>query len=531
MIRLPRSASLRTALLVWLWFCLAMTSAALAAPPTFRLVNIPTRDGLVLKANVFVPAGTGPFAAVVMPSSWGLNDTQYLAQAARWAEDGYVVLSYTPRGWWFSGGSIDTAGPRDVDDIGAVLDWLVLHTPADATRIGMAGISYGAGLSLLGAAHDSRVRAVAAMSGWTDLPGSLYPERTRRTQAAGFLILSAEWVGRPSPELDLAIERLLDNRDLHEVIAWGQVRSPGRYLNQLNRHRPAILLAHSWGDSIFAPDQIVDFHRLLSGPRRLELRPGDHTTPEAFGLVGVPNVAWTSVRRWMDHHLRGEANGVDREPSVHLQPVGSLRTETYPQWSAISSRQARYGLGGYAGWTHRGDLLRGDTRTGWNWTIQAGRDTPAHAGIALISNGLAALGGVPPLVWHPAIPRHRAGVWITPEPARRGGLAIRGAARLQLTIEATRWPTSVFAYLYDTDPIGVARLIAHAPYTLPSAGPRPAHTLQLALPPVAYDVPAGHRLMLVIDTVDALYGDRAAEGSLGFTSPAASPSWLEVPLR
>ena len=40
----------------------------------------------------------------------GGRDPAYLGQA------GYVVVSYTPRGFWNSGGEIDTTGPNDVAD-------------------------------------------------------------------------------------------------------------------------------------------------------------------------------------------------------------------------------------------------------------------------------------------------------------------------------------------------------------------------------------------------------------------------------
>lgn len=38
----------------------------------------------------------------------------------------------------------------------------------------MVGISYGAGLALLGAVRDVRIKAVVAMSGWTDFQEALF---------------------------------------------------------------------------------------------------------------------------------------------------------------------------------------------------------------------------------------------------------------------------------------------------------------------------------------------------------------------
>ncbi|GAA4942875.1 CocE/NonD family hydrolase [Actinoplanes utahensis] len=104
---------------------LTTTSPTQAAPATtgFRAVDITGDNGVVLKANVIAPAANGRHPAVILPSSWGLNDLEYLAQAKTLAGRGYVVVSYTPRGWWLSGGEIDTAGPKDMADLSRVVDW------------------------------------------------------------------------------------------------------------------------------------------------------------------------------------------------------------------------------------------------------------------------------------------------------------------------------------------------------------------------------------------------------------------------
>src|SRR2546421_9481051 len=106
-------------------------SASTASTTGFRSVDITARDGVVLKANVIESTTPGRHPAIVFINSWGLNDTEYLAQASALAGRGYTVLSYTSRGWWNSDGQIDVAGPKDVADLSSVLDWLTAHTTAD----------------------------------------------------------------------------------------------------------------------------------------------------------------------------------------------------------------------------------------------------------------------------------------------------------------------------------------------------------------------------------------------------------------
>jgi len=131
-----RPTRLLTAVLGILALLAAAPAPAQAAPTTaFRLVDLTARDGAILKANLISPTTPGPHPAIVFISSWGLNDAEYLAQARSLATAGYVVLSYTARGFWGSGGQIETAGPADVADVSAAIDWLDANTTADPARV------------------------------------------------------------------------------------------------------------------------------------------------------------------------------------------------------------------------------------------------------------------------------------------------------------------------------------------------------------------------------------------------------------
>ncbi|GGQ50077.1 CocE/NonD family hydrolase [Couchioplanes azureus] len=508
----------------------ATTLAPAAAAPAvsagsttgLKFVDITSGDA-VLKANVVAPAAAGRHPALILPSSWGLNDLEYAAQAQALAGRGYVVVSYTPRGWWFSGGEIDTAGPKDMADLSRVIDWTLANTPADPARIGTAGISYGGGISLIGAAHDKRIRAVVMMSGWTDMVTSLYAEETRHRQSAGFLSIAAETLGDPSPELDKALDDFFANRNKPEVAAWAKSRSAGTYLDALNVNKPAVLLAHGWGDSFFAPNQLVDFYRNLAGPKRLELRPGDHAIAELTGLAGLDNEVWNSLYRWFDHYLRGVSNGIDSEPPVAVKPLNA-GTESYADWSALSGGNRRYGLGSIRTWDGTG-LLGGAPSTGWSKTLPTDKDTFANGGIALITNGLSAFTGWQPWVWLPTVDRSRAGVWASERPS--GTQRIRGIPKLHLELTGTEPKGTLVAYLYDLDLLGNAWLISHAPTTwLDTEGG--ARTVDLPLTATAYDLPAGHSLTLVIDTVDSLYYDENAPHK---SVTVTGGSYLDVPLQ
>ncbi|WP_369687582.1 alpha/beta fold hydrolase [Streptomyces somaliensis] len=220
----------------------AAVAAGAAETSGVRFVDIAGDGGTVLKANVVTPSdatGTRRYPVIVLPTSWSMPQIEYLAQARRLADTGYVVVSYNSRGFWQSGGHIEVAGPRDVADASAVVDWALAHTPADPDRIGMAGVSYGAGIALLAAAHDERIRAVVALSGWADLVGSIYSGRTQHLQAAAMLGGSGYLTGRPGPELQRILANFLSSNldSERELIEWGRKRSPRRVPRPHQRQR------------------------------------------------------------------------------------------------------------------------------------------------------------------------------------------------------------------------------------------------------------------------------------------------------
>jgi cephalosporin-C deacetylase-like acetyl esterase len=507
----------------------ADTTDQTATTTGFQFVDITAADGVVLKANVIAPTAAGKHPAIVFISSWGLNDLEYLAQAQALAQAGYVVLSYTTRGFWDSGGEIDTAGPKDIADVSSVLDWVVANTAADPAHLGVAGVSYGAGIGLIAAGHDTRIRAVAAMSGWTDLVASLYGNQTRRPQAVFLLEAAATLLGRPSAEFTEMVDDYFANRDVDKVIAWGKLRSAATYLDAINASKPAILMANSYGDSLFPPNQLVDFYGRLTGPKRLEFAPGDHVVAEATGLAGLPNQVWTSVRRWFDQYLAGQNTGIGSEPPVVLRIRGtgsydSWAVESYPDWAGVTGSVARYGLGAVRWWDLTGPL--DSVSTGWSASFSSSVDTVADGGVVLLTNGLEGLAGIPPTVWLPAVVRTFGSVWLSD--TLSSGAEVRGIGKLHLTVTPRAATGTVVCYLYDVDALGTGTLIAHAPISWTGASVGVPLALDAALPATAWNVPAGHRLSLVVDGKDPLYLDANSGGA---TITVAGPSWVDLPLR
>jgi predicted acyl esterase len=495
---------------------LGLAPAAQASTNSVRFVDISGDGGTTLKANVVTPAsadGSHSYPLLVMPTSWGLPQVEYLAQAQKLADSGYVVVTYNVRGFWQSGGEIEVAGPPDVADASKVIDWALANTPSDAQHIGMAGVSYGAGISLLAAAHDRRIKAVASLSGWADLIDSIYSGRTQHSQAAALLDGAGILTGRPSPEVNQVFKDFFASNlaKEQEMIDWGKKRSVATYVDQINKNGAAIMLANAWGDTIFPPNQLADFYEKLTGPKRLEFRPGDHATAELTGLFGLPNDVWTDTEHWFDHYLKGEDNGINREEPVQLKSRSTGGYEGYPDWKSVGATKRKIDLAGTS-------------------TIHTNVDSGADGGIVFLSSILDQVAQVPPIASIPLLPRRWAAVWQSEKYA--SAQQVRGTVTLHTTVTDTKESGTLVAYLYDVGPLGLGKLVSNAPYTWYGQTPGKPFGVDLELFSTAYDVPAGHRLALVVDTVDPLYIAHNPSGAqLTFSSPANDPSYVSVPLR
>lgn len=494
----------------------ASASPAVTSPSSVRFVDIEGDGGVTLKANVFTPGdadGTRRYPVIVLPTSWGMPQIEYVAQAKKLADAGYVVVGYNSRGFWQSGGNIETAGPQDIADASKVIDWALAHTPADPQKVGVGGVSYGAGISLLASAFDPRIKAVAALSGWADLIGSIYSGRTQHAQAAGLLAGAGYLTGRPSTELQTIMKDFLGSNLAKEddMIDWGKKRSAATYLDRINAGGAAVLLGNAWGDSIFPPNQYADFFEKLKGPKRLEFRPGDHATAEATGLLGLPNDTWTSTKRWFDHYLKGVDNGIDQESPVQLKSRSTGAYEGYASWKDVPSGAQRIPLDG-------------------TQKISTDHDSGANGGTIFLSSLLDQLVKVPPTASIPLLPRSAAAVWQTPRQETQ--VRVRGTTKLHTTLTSTAESGTAVAYLYDVGPLGVGKLVTHAPFTFHDKTPGQPFGVDLELFSTAYDVPAGHRLAVVVDGADPLYIEHNPGGAgLTFSSPADDPSWVSVPVR
>lgn len=521
---------------------LAMTLPAAAQSLPGSLVSIPASDGYQLQAYVAVPSGSGPFPLVVMPSSWSESDTEYVGEANKLAGDGFIVISYSSRGFGLGCslspqcGYIDIDGPLTVGDASMVIDWALQNTPADPNEIGISGISYGGGTSLLAAENDPRIKAVAALSSWADLLASLDANRTASSQAIGLLSF-ASYLGKPGALMrQVNRDVLASDYDAAVEAVLSDSATPGRSainnVAAINANGPAVLLANAFEDSLFVPSQLVNFYNRLSVPKMMLLAHGDHTTAEMGGAMGFPNEIYAAVNDWFEHYLKGVQNGIDTQLPVQLKSQTGAWS-TFANWNAAQQGAVTYNLTqpkGLFGILPTGSLTTGGGGN-WQYGITGGYLTTATTGVALVSGALTGFLQLPPPVELVLVNRSNAGVWTGPVFTQTQNLM--GMPSLQVTVTPSANQLTLIAYLYSVNAsTGIGQLITWKPYSLRNVPVGVPQTVSMNLEATNWQIGAGNQLALVIGTSDIRYAGVTPMGSaVSFSASASTPSTLTVSLH
>ncbi|MFJ1568823.1 CocE/NonD family hydrolase [Streptomyces erythrochromogenes] len=479
-------------------------------------------DGDLLDAALWRHTGAQPRPMIVMPSPWtNLGWLAYAVQATLFAARGYNVIAYSARGFAGSEGQVDVAGPLDVADGSRALDHLIERSTGPVTKIGFLGDSYGSGISQLVAAHDTRVDAVVALSTWGDLGEAFYENSTRHVAAVKALLKAAA-KARLSPQTQSVFDNVLTGSDVRGTLRWTEVRSPFTHIKELNRRQVPVFFSHAWHETLFPTNQTLRMFNELTGPKRLALSIGDHSGPEMSGVLGLPNRIWTDAHRWFDHHLKDVDNGIGDEGQFIGEVMWSKTLEPRPTWPSVTEELQRLYLAD-------GGELGPEAEAGWTATVLCGMDTPATVADKVVESGYAEMAGRPKIYLTEDMDRTVAAVW-TAEPAAET-VRLRGTPRLRVTYRAANPGSTFVAYLLDTAPDGSAHLVTHAPYSDLESPPDSLISADIELQATAYDVQRGHRLMLVIDARDPFYADaNLPRATLAFTSPEATPSYLDLPL-
>lgn len=125
-------------------------------------VSFLSRDGTRL-SGWFIPAPrAGPAPAAVLSHGWARSRCELLPHANFLHHAGFAVLMFDYRHRGESDGGEITMGLREQDDLLGALDLLSARPEVEHERIAAFGMSMGGAITILVAARDRRIRALAA---------------------------------------------------------------------------------------------------------------------------------------------------------------------------------------------------------------------------------------------------------------------------------------------------------------------------------------------------------------------------------
>jgi ABC-2 type transport system ATP-binding protein len=176
-----------TALLLFSAISLNPVSASANA---IEVRTIDTADAVSLDTSLYLPKKT-PAPAILIAHGFGGSKDSVAQDAQYFIDKGFVVLTWTARGFGKSTGQISMNAPTtEVADTKALISYLarnknVLQDKSGDPRVGIMGSSYGGANTLMTASADSRIDAVVADITWSDLQNDLFPQSAQGVATPG----------------------------------------------------------------------------------------------------------------------------------------------------------------------------------------------------------------------------------------------------------------------------------------------------------------------------------------------------------
>lgn len=403
MATLPGIARRKSLVVLVLALLLALVGTALrpqtkkegepAGPQNFtKDVVVTMRDGVVLRADVWLPAASGRFPTLVYRTPYGKHLATKQTTFQKAIERGYAVVICDVRGRYASDGEFwpyQNEGRDGYDTI----EWAAKQAWSNGD-VGTFGLSYPGAVQWLAAVENPpHLKAmVPAMTfstprnffysggvfdgSWLDWTWfNIAPDLRRKKNLAGprtHAEAAAAWkTEHERMQSFLPLSELPDLKDAapfyYEWMKhppadawWDFAELRGKY----GQVHAAVLNISGWYDEAYGPDgATTNFNGVLAARRgekdprtRTIIGPWTHGGQEEHRSgereFGVPAAIDYDelILQWMDHYVRGMDNGVGGEKPVRIFVMGKNEWRDEEEWPLKRARVTTY-------------FLRNDART------------------------------------------------------------------------------------------------------------------------------------------------------------------------
>ena len=481
------------------------------------VAGTPENDGrpVQLDTTLYLPT-TAPAPAILLAHGFGGDKTDLDTQARDLARAGYVVLTYSARGFGKSGGLVHLDAPAfEVADASKLVDYLAtqesVRKDSDGDpRVGVAGSSYGGGLALLLAGTDRRIDAVGADITWNSLQRALFPNGAATGPGvfkklwAGYLFQAAHGTGptdpscgKFAPDICAAYQRAAQSGTPDAAMsALLRASSPASVLASITA---PTLLIQGEQDSLFPLTEADANARGIAAhgtPVKVIWRSGGHDGRNQSDDVRL------AFQGWFDARLRGkDSQSTPFQFAVRGAGLSAASGRTISQTRQVDA--------GYPGIDGHPTLTETVTIQGRPQQISApaGGNPAAVSVLPQLGNALDAVQGAGasnPLQSISSLSGQVARFASDPLPDR---MLVAGASTVRLVVTAaTTTDAILFIGLHDVGsdsdvlPSGLV-----SPVRLTGLLPGAAREVTLTLPSVVRLIAAGHRVVLTVATTDLAY--------------------------
>jgi uncharacterized protein len=311
-------------------------------------VKITMRDGAWLSTDIYRPSATGRFPVILIRTCYTKSTFQYIEQAKFWTARGFVYVVQDVYGRGDSDGEFYPL-VREARDGHDTIEWLG-RQPWSTGKVGMLGNSYLGWTQTYAACEPSP--SLAALNPTVAPPD---PDRTFPNCFGIPSPAAAMWLAGLDGHVDQAIpEELFSKatatlpiRKADEVFGrhlkpwkdWiDHIADPAywdgqRYQEKFSKSRLPILHISGWYDDVLVgtTENYVAIAANRNGaslPQKLVIGPWAHNGIGKRSIEGVDFGSAAEVdidglrARWFARWLKGENNGIDREPPVRLFVMG-----------------------------------------------------------------------------------------------------------------------------------------------------------------------------------------------------------------